>query len=260
MKKSLIQKIEFDEVYMDSKKNDDITHNGHRARLTDLIANSGIDNVSNIQAVEYFLTYIIPRGDVNPLAHRLLDRFGNFGNIVDATVGELMQIKGINKRSAKKIRLFKELLFYYSSSKVSKKLNLDDTENFLNFVEGILRLKGTEHIAIFAFDFSYNYIDKKVLNRRMVDFAKINPIDFYDFISSTNPKHIVVAHNHPGGVAFPSQDDYVAQKFIENFLTIVNVDLIDSLIVGTNGIYSQNRRSFLRTYRQNQNIVSINGD
>ena len=96
---------------MTNKRNDDVSHSGHRLRLTELIAKSGIENVSNVQAVEYFLTYIIPRGDVNPLAHRLLDKFENFGNIIDASENELMQVKGINKRSASKIKLFSELMF-----------------------------------------------------------------------------------------------------------------------------------------------------
>ena len=95
---------------MDKRKNDDVSHDGHRERLTKLIEASGIENVSKVQAVEYFLTYIIPRGDVNPLAHRLLDKFDNFGNIIDASEGDLKSVKGINERSAKKIKLFNELI------------------------------------------------------------------------------------------------------------------------------------------------------
>ena len=108
---------------MENNRNSDVSHEGHRERLTDLINNSGIDCVSTVQAVEFFLTYIFPRGDVNPLAHRLLDRFENFGNIVDACESDLKSVKGINDRSAKKIKLFSELIFYYSSSKMSKKIS-----------------------------------------------------------------------------------------------------------------------------------------
>ena len=54
------------------KTNDGNLHEGHRARLLDLALNAGVDNMSDIQVVEFFLTYIFPRGDVNPLAHRLL--------------------------------------------------------------------------------------------------------------------------------------------------------------------------------------------
>ena len=172
---------------MTNKRNDDVSHSGHRLRLTELIAKSGIENVSNVQAVEYFLTYIIPRGDVNPLAHRLLDKFENFGNIIDASENELMQVKGINKRSASKIKLFSELMFYYSSSKMDKKLNLNDAQEFLNFVEELLRFQSTEHLIIFAFDVSFNFINKKVIDRKSVNQVGIEPYELLNFVTSTNP-------------------------------------------------------------------------
>ena len=72
--------------------NNDVSHDGHRERLTNLVEKSGLDNVSNIQAVEYFLTYIFPRGDVNPLAHRLLDKYETFANIINASVNDFLNI------------------------------------------------------------------------------------------------------------------------------------------------------------------------
>ena len=74
---------------MEQKKS---IHSGHRERLTNLVDKSGIENVSPIQAVEFFLTYIIPRVDVNPLAHRLLDKFETFGNILDASENDLKSV------------------------------------------------------------------------------------------------------------------------------------------------------------------------
>ena len=82
------------------KETTKISHDGHRGRLLNLVYNVGLENVSEIQATEFFLTYIFPRGDVNPLAHVLLKQFGNFANIVDADISELLKIKGINEKSA----------------------------------------------------------------------------------------------------------------------------------------------------------------
>lgn len=77
-------------------------HAGHRERLNELVANTGVDALSEVQAVEYFLTYIFPRGDVNPLAHRLLEEYESFSHIIDASAQDLMRVAGINKRSALK--------------------------------------------------------------------------------------------------------------------------------------------------------------
>ena len=86
-------------------------HDGHRGRLVDLAYNASLENLSEVQAVELFLTYIFPRGDVNPLAHKLLDKYNNFISIFDATVSDLASIKGISEHTAKKILLFKDFFF-----------------------------------------------------------------------------------------------------------------------------------------------------
>ena len=62
-----VNKNPFDEAHM---------HAGHRNRLLNTIYAVGIENVSDVQAMEFILFYIFPRGDVNPLAHRLLYEFG----------------------------------------------------------------------------------------------------------------------------------------------------------------------------------------
>ena len=94
--------------------NSDVSHDGHRMRLLNLAINAGIDSMSDIQVVEFMLTYIVPRGDVNPLAHRLLDTYGTLTNIIDASPTDLMTIKGINDRSAKKISMLGEIVWINS--------------------------------------------------------------------------------------------------------------------------------------------------
>ncbi len=234
---------------MPKQNQNDVDHSGHRIRLCSLVEKSGIDNVSKIQAVEFFLTYIFPRGDVNPLAHRLLDRFGNFANIIDASKNELMKVKGINERSAQKIKLFASVMQYYTTSKLDKKLNLDNTEEILNIIENLIRYKNTENVLIFAFDISYNLVSRKILESRLVDASYLNLFEFYDMLLSNSVKHFLVAHNHPGGISLPSPDDFSAQKAIEKALAMFGANLIDSLVVGSDGIYSQNRKAFLRKYK-----------
>ena len=94
--------------YNDDEKN---IHAGHRGRLLDTVCNAGIETLSSVQAMEFILTYIFPRGDVNPLAHRLLDKFGNIASVLDAEESELMTVRGIGERAAKLIRQLTEIFF-----------------------------------------------------------------------------------------------------------------------------------------------------
>jgi len=225
--------------------------------LTDLIMNCGIENVSDIQAVEFVLTYIFPRGDVNPLAHRLIDQFENFGNIVDANYQDLMKIKGINERSAKKISLLSEIFYYYSSSKMRKKLSLENKEEFYDFLEELLRFKNTENLFVFAIDHSFHILQKRRYDLKQVREVGIDPLEIFSLIHSTRASSLLIAHNHPNGTAKPSKDDSDAFLYIEDLIKNVHCSLIDSLVVGNDGIYSEKKDGFVRRFETLDNIISF---
>ena len=241
---------------MDKRKNNDVSHEGHRERLTKLIEASGIENVSKVQAVEYFLTYIIPRGDVNPLAHRLLDKFDNFGNIIDASEGDLKSVKGINERSAKKIKLFNELIWYYSFSRMAKKISMDKKEEFLDMLEELLRFKKSENLLILAFNHKFYLTHKRKFTDSDLKQVGVSPFQLYDFISTAKPAYISIAHNHPGGTARPSQDDLDAMTFIENLIKNFKCKLFDSYIIGEDGLYSTRQSCFLRNFDSTGQLMS----
>ena len=75
-------------------------HDGHRQRLKKRFLDEGMDSFTQIQAVEMLLFYCIPWQDTNELAHRLLDRFGSFAQILDADLEELQSVKGIGESAA----------------------------------------------------------------------------------------------------------------------------------------------------------------
>ena len=241
-------------------QNNDISHEGHRERLTNLIEKSGLENVSNIQAVEYFLTYIFPRGDVNPLAHRLLDKYETFANIINANQNDLKSVKGINERSAKKITLFAQLFDLYATSSMSKNITIDDREEFLDIIEQLLRFKTTENLVFFAFNINYMLTYKRKFNNMSIDEVTVSPYEIYDFIASAKPAYIVVAHNHPGGSAMPSPNDQKATNFIANLVKNFHCQLIDSFVLGVDGILSLKQLGFVRKFHDVAGIVNYLAD
>ena len=239
---------------MKMKDNTKISHDGHRTRLLDLVYKVGLENVSEIQAVEFFLTYILPRGDVNPLAHRLLNKFENFANILDADQNELMQIKGINERSAKKIKMMKGLVAYYSFVRMKKRMSLKNNKEFVHLLGELLRFQSTESLILFAIDHSFKLLQKRTYDLNQVRQVGLPPMELYNFLSSTKASYLAIAHNHPHGTAMPSPDDAGAVKYIQELLKNLDCKLLDSFIVGEDGIYSQMNDGFLKHFNENNFI------
>lgn len=226
-----------------SKKN---IHAGHRGRLLELIEKCGLENLSEIQALEFFLTYVFPRGDTNPLAHRLLDEFQTFTNVLEADPEELVQVEGINKRSASLIASFKELFFYFYSCRIGNKFQVTNLRELLDIVEDNLRFRTTEYALLIGLSASDYITRKRLFSNKNAGNVGIDTQQITRFISSNQPASLVVAHCHPYGKAFESQKDVEAFKQINNICSSCGVKFVDSYIVGEDGVFSQRSGAFVR--------------
>lgn len=241
-------------MFMD---NSDVSHEGHRKRLLDTVIKAGLENLSEIQIVEFMLTYVFPRGDVNPLAHRLLDAYGTLGGILDAEPVELMTIKGINERSAKKISSLSSLFFAYTTSRMRGHGVYENEGEILDLVEVSLRFRTTENFLMLGFSPANILCGSKRVVSSKTDEVSINILDFMAFISSCKPTSLVVTHNHPYGKAKPSPKDDNARKLIENLCFNCGIRLLDTYIIGEDGVYSQGRKEFRRKYCNVDDLVDL---
>ena len=87
---------------------DSEAHGGHRARMRQRVQSEGFEGLEPHELIEFLLFYIIPRQDVNELAHRLVDRFGSARGVLEAAPEELMRVDGVGARTAKWLALVGE--------------------------------------------------------------------------------------------------------------------------------------------------------
>lgn len=97
---------------MDRKKRPQkCIHAGHRSRMRHRFLRNGLDGFSDHEVLELLLFYAVPRQDVNPMAHALLDRFGSLPEVLDAPVEELCTIHGVGPKVARFLTLIPDILF-----------------------------------------------------------------------------------------------------------------------------------------------------
>ncbi len=232
------------------KNTDDekLMHAGHRARMLQCFERSGLDGFSEVQLVEFFLTYIFPRGDVNPLAHRLLNRYHDFASIVDADVIDLQSVKGIGKRAATAINGWSALVQRYITASIGEKEDLSTLSKLYDFVETLLRMEKQECFYIIGLDASCNLKGYRCLAKGSEIKVGIKNEEIPKFLFSTNAVLVVIAHNHPGGKCNPSEQDETATKNFSELVQRLGKGFLDHLIVGVNGIYSFDRKEICREF------------
>ena len=80
-------------------------HEGHRQRKKEQFREHGLDAFADHEALELLLYYAIPRQDTNPIAHRLIERFGSLEGVFSAPAYELQKVEGVGENAATLIRL-----------------------------------------------------------------------------------------------------------------------------------------------------------
>ncbi len=80
-------------------------HSGHRQRVKDEFRARGLEGWPDHRVLELLLFYTIPQGDVNGLAHDLIDRFGSLAGVLDASEDELRKVPGVGEHTSLLLQL-----------------------------------------------------------------------------------------------------------------------------------------------------------
>ena len=81
-------------------------HAGHRQRMRQRFIENGLNGFADHEVLELVLFYAIPQRNVNPLAHRLMERFGSLQAVLDAPLVELCRVEGVGECAAALLQLF----------------------------------------------------------------------------------------------------------------------------------------------------------
>lgn len=75
-------------------------HKGHRQRMRARVEQYGLESLEPHEALEYVLYITNTRKDTNGLAHVLMDRFGDFAGVLDASEEDLLTVEGVGPSTA----------------------------------------------------------------------------------------------------------------------------------------------------------------
>lgn len=206
-------------------------HKGHRERLKARFLEEGLDNFTDIQALELLLFYAIPQKDTNPVAHALLDHFGSLSQVLEADVEELKKVPGISDHSATLLALVTELGRYYQvdcAQRVEVLTTLDACGAYL-----VPRFFGRSNETVFllCLDAKCKVLCCKEIGEGSVNSTSISIRKVVETALSANATTVVLAHNHPSGVALPSSEDVQTTRRIAAALSAVEVHLADHIVV-----------------------------
>ena len=219
-------------------------HKGHRERLKGRFLETGLDSFTDVQALELLLFYAIPQKDTNPIAHALLDRFGSLSQVLDAEAEELKKVPGISGHAATLLRLVTDLARFYqvdSAQRTEVLTSLDACGHYL-----VPRFFGrkVETVFLLCLDAKCKVLCCREVGEGSVNAASISVRKVVEAALSANATSVVLAHNHPSGVALPSADDVQTTRRIAAALSAVEINLIDHIVVAEGDFISMTQSGY----------------
>ena len=230
-----------------------LIHRGHRKRLRERFRREGLDNFNEINALELLLFYCIHRQDTNDLAHRLLDRFGSFSNVLDAPTEELMQVEGVGEATALYLSVIREAGRFYEvnrngNTEGKKTAVLNDVEDIGEYIKPYFFGRTLETVFLLCLDSKCRVICCKKIGEGSVNTAVLSVPKAVEVALNSRAVSVVVAHNHPSGFAVPSPEDLDTTRKLEKALQAVGIVLVDHVIYSDDDYVSLALSNFF--YRQ----------
>ncbi|MBP3390034.1 MAG: RadC family protein [Clostridia bacterium] len=216
-----------------------VNHAHHRQRLYARIAEVGLERCDDLTILEFILTLAIPRVDTNPIAHRLMDRFGSISAVLDASPLQLQEIRGIGPRAARLLSFFPQLCNCYNKDKVKNTKLILTKGQAIKYCSALLKNKNQEEFYAICLDKSNKVLAVIPISRgdeTTVSFKKQDILSKIIMVSNTN--QVLLTHSHPNSTPYPSvNDDKTTQELTESF-KYFGLELYDHIIVGLTHSYS----------------------
>lgn len=228
------------------KTNDSQIHKGHRARLKKSMVESDF-NLSDINLLEALLFYSISRTDTNETAHRLLNAFGSVSAVMEADIEDIKSVEGVGENSAFLIKLVSKLGKRAISEKRNGKI-INSVGASISVLRPVFVHEKDELMVVVLLDNSNRLIAIKELARGTVNSASYENRKLVECAMRSNAAALILAHNHPHGVAQPSGADLDSTREARNLLNKIGVSLIDHVIFNDDSYTSIKERKDYRLY------------
>jgi DNA repair protein RadC len=183
--------------------------------------------------------------DTNEIAHELLNTFGSLSAVLDAEIDELFKVKNMTKRAAIALNSIPYIIKRYLNCKAKPKKNLSTIINAVNYIRSETKFLAVERLIILCLDTHYNLIKAEIVKSDLPDRVNVSIKDIHAAVNRHRTKHVILAHNHPGGSVLPSDEDIALTKDVIISMSYIDIDVLDHIIVTEEKYFSFRERGLL---------------
>ena len=183
----------------------------------------GPKSLTDAELLAIFLRTGIKGMNAIELADKLLKEFGSLRKLLGANENEFCSHKGLGTAKFAQLQAVVEMTERYLFEKIKKEDALTSPEHTKRYLTRILRDRHREAFYVLFLDNQHRVLKGEVLFEGTIDSAAVYPREVVKRSIDYNAAAIILAHNHPSGVAEPSQADRRITKRISDAVELVDI-------------------------------------
>ncbi|HHC72615.1 MAG TPA: JAB domain-containing protein [Thiotrichales bacterium] len=205
----------------------------------------GAGALSDAELLAIFLRTGIRGETAVDLARRLLTRFEGLRGLFEADRETLCATPGLGQAKYAQLQAVLEMGRRYLDATLRRGDALESPEQTRRFLSAQLRHHPHELFACIFLDNRHRVIAFETLFRGTIDGATVHPREVVKRALAHNAAALILAHNHPSGVAEPSSADTRITRRLKESLALVDVRVLDHIVVGDGEMASLAERGLL---------------
>lgn len=192
----------------------------------------GAESLSDAELLAIFLRTGIKGCNAIDLAKQLLNHFGGLRELLNADQSSFCHHKGLGTAKFVQLQATLEMSRRHLAAKLAKGVAITSPVDTHNYLISELRDEPHEVFALLMLDNKHRVIHFQKLFFGTIDGAAVYPRVIVKTVLENNAAAVILTHNHPSGIAEPSDADQRITQHIVKALNLIDVRVLDHVIVG----------------------------
>lgn len=205
----------------------------------------GAQALTDAELLAIFLRTGITGMNVVVLADTLLREFGSLRALFSASQQDFCQQKGLGMAKYVQLQAVLEMSQRYLAETLQRGEALTSPQQTKLYLSSLLRDRQREAFYLLFLDNQHRVIRDEVLFEGTIDAASVYPREVVKRALHHNAAAVILAHNHPSGIAEPSQADRRITVRLKDALGLVDIRVLDHFVVGDGDVVSFAERGWM---------------
>nr|WP_238988260.1 DNA repair protein RadC [Filibacter tadaridae] len=214
-------------------------------RPRERMINQGAASLSNQELIAILLRTGTKDESVLVLANRILSSFDKIQDLKDATIEEMMSVKGVGKAKAVQLLAAAEIGKRLYRKHSEGRYTIRSPEDAASFLMTDMSSLTQEHFVVLFLNVKNEVLHKQTIFIGSLNSSIVHPRDIFREAVKRSAASIIVAHNHPSGNPSPSPEDIEVTKRLIEAGSIMGIELIDHVIIGDHRFISLKEKGYM---------------